>query len=193
MAPGTQEKLAEVPWSLENHHLTWALISELESLENYKVLFGKKDPSENTSGDTKAAVYRMIKIYKTHAAKLHRTGGGLCDRDAEDGSDEYLDFYIPPGGPTEVTEDRAWNIWKAINAEWLFFSQFHKILAICPNVTPIAVTTGTGLNGMKTLYMQPPSPHASAPGVEAQREHLHALLLQYGQQDRDLCDVSFKH
>ncbi|KAG6847153.1 hypothetical protein H0H93_009811, partial [Arthromyces matolae] len=44
------------PWA----QLTWALITELEKEENYKVFIGKKDKKENTSGDSKAKVAKRI-------------------------------------------------------------------------------------------------------------------------------------
>ena len=38
-------------------------------------------------------------------------------------------------------------------------------MATRPNVTPIAVTTGVGLNGRKTIYYQDPNKGNSASGV----------------------------
>ncbi|KAG2127705.1 hypothetical protein DEU56DRAFT_820196 [Suillus clintonianus] len=94
--------LPEIPWSEDDHSRVWKLIAELSQKANYKVLFGKKDQHENTSGETKASVYKRIgavvlpefheidptatgdrvkgklesltKTYKKHAAKLRNPG-----------------------------------------------------------------------------------------------------------------------
>ena len=42
--------------------------------------------------------------------------------------------------------------------EFPFFSELHRIFVARPNVTPIAVTTGVGPNGKKTLHLQPLDP-----------------------------------
>jgi len=68
-------KLPEIPWAQDNYKLIWDFITELEEDVNYKVLFGKKDPSEvnyihafagtancvyNTSGDSCISVFKCI-------------------------------------------------------------------------------------------------------------------------------------
>ena len=37
---------SSLPWTLDNNAKTWLLIAELGKMENYKVLFGKKDKKE---------------------------------------------------------------------------------------------------------------------------------------------------
>jgi len=39
---------------------------------------------------------------------------------------------------------------------WPFFPRFHALYATCPNVNPIAVTTGVGPNGPSTQWIQRP-------------------------------------
>jgi hypothetical protein len=69
-------KLPEIPWARDDHKLVWEFINQLEKDANYKVLFGKKDPSEvnhyvrvgfladirfqNTSGDSRISVFKRI-------------------------------------------------------------------------------------------------------------------------------------
>src|SRR5882762_6598799 len=44
-----------------------------------------------------------------------------------------------------------------IERQFPFFPRLHAIMASRPNVTPIAVTTGVGPNGCKTVYYQDPN------------------------------------
>lgn len=39
-------KLPEIPWAQDDHKLVWDFITQIEKDVNYKILFGKKDPSE---------------------------------------------------------------------------------------------------------------------------------------------------
>ncbi|KZT27137.1 hypothetical protein NEOLEDRAFT_1176927 [Neolentinus lepideus HHB14362 ss-1] len=219
MATSKKDKLPEVPWTADNCRLTWDLLGQLELELNYKVLFGKKNPGESTSGISKTAVYkriaqavipgyyekdpkiawervkstteRMIRIYKSHAAKLRQPCGGLRDAEAEDSTQEYLNLYIPADGPSDTTEEKEKNLWYAIVAEWPFFPRFHKILAGCPNVTPIASCTGP--NGAKTLHVQSPSsrPDSLRSDIETQRE-LRTLLRELGKSPQDVCGISLE-
>jgi hypothetical protein len=43
---GTKSSIPPISWDANQHALTWALLNELEKQENFKVLFGKKDPKE---------------------------------------------------------------------------------------------------------------------------------------------------
>ena len=43
-----------------------------------------------------------------------------------------------------------------IEEEFPFFPALHRILASCPNVTPIIITTALGPQGSKTVWYQPP-------------------------------------
>ncbi|KAH7918100.1 hypothetical protein BV22DRAFT_1051964 [Leucogyrophana mollusca] len=147
----------------------------------------KNEHSKNTSGESKASVYKRVgavilpefhainptatgdqikgkiesptKTYKRHAAKLRTTGGGLRKDGNDDNcsDDEFCDFYIGADGPDDNTPNDAKNIWEKIKRDFVFFLELHRIFAARPNVTPIAVTTGIGPDGKKTLHMQPPS------------------------------------
>ena len=117
-------------------------------------------------------VSSLTKTYKRHAVKLRTTGNGVREEGDNDGSDseEYCNFYIGADGPDENTSDEAKNIWgmwchcehlitnfcaDQIIREFPFFPELHTIFVARPNVTPIAVTTGVGPHGKKTLHMQP--------------------------------------
>jgi hypothetical protein len=41
-----KDKIPDVPWAENGHHLIWLLLGEIEKDANYKVLFGKKDSQE---------------------------------------------------------------------------------------------------------------------------------------------------
>jgi hypothetical protein len=45
-ATTAKNKLPDVPWAENGHHLIWLLLGEIEKNANYKVLFGKKDLQE---------------------------------------------------------------------------------------------------------------------------------------------------
>ncbi|KAI0725004.1 hypothetical protein C8Q72DRAFT_935049 [Fomitopsis betulina] len=60
---GSSRKKSSVPdidWKANNGALLWQLIGELEKPENFRVLFGKRDKNENTSGDRKITVYKRV-------------------------------------------------------------------------------------------------------------------------------------
>jgi len=42
----SKPSIAPIAWDADQQALTWALLNELEKYENFKVLFGKKDPKE---------------------------------------------------------------------------------------------------------------------------------------------------
>ena len=48
--------------------------------------------------------------YKKQAKRLRQTGGSI-GKESQDAAGEYLDFYIPPEGPNDITEDAAKNLW----------------------------------------------------------------------------------
>ena len=70
------QNLPDIQWNENEHSRVWKLIVEISAKANYKVLFGKKDQHEvstdiwvtstnsrshqNTSGETKASVYKWI-------------------------------------------------------------------------------------------------------------------------------------
>ncbi|KAL4070949.1 hypothetical protein J3A83DRAFT_4188832 [Scleroderma citrinum] len=144
-----------------------------------QLLYGKKDKSENTSGELKTSIYKWIgaailsefhlidttatgdcvKTYKHHAVKLCTTRTEVKE-DENDGSDskKYCNFYLDADGPNENTSNEAKNIWDEILKKFPFFSELHRIFVACPNVTLIAVTTGVGPNGKKTLHLYPLDP-----------------------------------
>ncbi|KAG6878044.1 hypothetical protein C0992_008712 [Termitomyces sp. T32_za158] len=163
----------------------------MEAVNNYKVLFGKKDKTENTSGETKVTVYKHIgqkilpelfdldagtvadrikskiesltKMYRKQHSKIYQTGGGIqSERDenqpeSQSNSQEtILDYYIPSTGPDEMTPIKIKNLWKQIEAEFLFFPRLYNIFSTRPNVVPIAVTTALGPNGCSTVWYQDP-------------------------------------
>jgi hypothetical protein len=41
---GTRPSIPTIAWDADQQELTWALLNELEKKDNFKVLFGKKDP-----------------------------------------------------------------------------------------------------------------------------------------------------
>ncbi|KIN97342.1 hypothetical protein M404DRAFT_78630, partial [Pisolithus tinctorius Marx 270] len=166
--------LPKIPQSKNNHAHSWSLIAEISKPVNYKVLHGKKDKNENTSGKLKASVHKWIcaivlpefhamdatateqqYVPTCHALKLHTTGNGV--REDNDGSDseEYCNFYIGADGPNDSTSEEAKNIWDQITREFPLFPELHRIFVAHSNVTPIAVTTGVGPHGKKTLHLQP--------------------------------------
>lgn len=54
--------------------------------------------------------------YVREAKKLKSTGGGLGRNGSDDGSDNestevYMEFYIPPSGPDDSTDEKAKNLW----------------------------------------------------------------------------------
>ncbi|KAL4071080.1 hypothetical protein V8B97DRAFT_1963787 [Scleroderma yunnanense] len=51
--------LPPIPWDTDDHALVWKLIAEITKPANLKVLCGKSK-HENTSGETKASVFRRI-------------------------------------------------------------------------------------------------------------------------------------
>ncbi|KAF9236109.1 hypothetical protein BU15DRAFT_77315 [Melanogaster broomeanus] len=182
MAKKGKITLPNIAWDADDHALIWKLIDEIIKPANYKVLCGKLDKAENTSKETKASVFRRIgsvllpdfysldgtatgdrvkgkyewlaKTYKHHAKRLLVTGEGITDADElEAGGDEVCNFFIDAVGPDGHTPEAAKNIW-----------ELHRIWAAKPNKNPIAITTGIGPGGKKTLYMQPlASPETTDP------------------------------
>ncbi|KAG6818436.1 hypothetical protein H0H93_004995 [Arthromyces matolae] len=179
-ATSDKETVPSVAWTADSHALTWLLINELEKPENRKVIIGKLK-NENSSGDHKIQAYKRVaqqvlpaifevdagiaanrvkgkwenlrKTYSTHAKRLYQTGAGIKDSQEPD---EYSLCYVPPEGPNENTTFEAKNIWDEIKLEFEFFPRLHGLLSTRPNVTPIAVTTGVGPYGRKTVHYQAP-------------------------------------
>ncbi|KAJ6556529.1 hypothetical protein DFH09DRAFT_1317852 [Mycena vulgaris] len=137
--------LPKIKWSAENGTLTWALIGQMEVKDNRLVLFGKDSKDENTSGDSKIAVYKrigsvimpelfatspnalakrvkskaedLVATYKDLAKELQDTGGGLRndDEDDSDSTHKFLECYISPEGPDHDTTEKAKNLWESSN------------------------------------------------------------------------------
>ncbi|KAJ6779215.1 hypothetical protein DFH09DRAFT_1369675 [Mycena vulgaris] len=110
-----------INWKKDHGALIWKLLAEVEKKENCLVILGKNDSSENSSGMTKAAVFKAIGriifpnecaidaddiasrvkskyenvygAYKQHVKRLRDTGGGLGGNDSDD-SDESLHEYM---------------------------------------------------------------------------------------------------
>ena len=59
--------------------------------------------------------------------------------------------------------------------EFPFFSELHRIFVARPNVTPIAVTTGVGPHGKKTLHLQPLDPEPQAEFTDSQVSQFRTL------------------
>ncbi|KAF8872748.1 hypothetical protein CPB84DRAFT_1799021 [Gymnopilus junonius] len=58
----SKPKIPDIPWGDKDDELIWKLLTECEKPVNYKVLFGKKKTTENTSGDSKAAMFKQIAV-----------------------------------------------------------------------------------------------------------------------------------
>ncbi|KAF7427787.1 hypothetical protein PC9H_007002 [Pleurotus ostreatus] len=113
--------IAPIDWTDDR---TWALIGEMEECHNAKVLFGKKEKDENTSGERKIMVYKAIaaklfpeesklyakamgdrvkskvealrKKYIIMAKRLKQTGDGLTGDDAsQEVADGPIEVYMP--------------------------------------------------------------------------------------------------
>ncbi|KAF8186682.1 hypothetical protein BJ912DRAFT_852063 [Pholiota molesta] len=179
MPPKTKKalkvKIPELQWAEDDYKKTWEFINLLEKEENYKVLFGKKAPGENTSGDTRIAVFRRI-AQALFPFYFELDGGTVADRlkslrqDGEDAGEdsqyaddsqrEVFEYYIPPEGPSETTPAEAVNLWQKIERDFPFFPRLHRIFSTRPNVTPIAITTALGPGGRKTVWYQSPDDDA---------------------------------
>lgn len=117
-------------------------------------------------------------MYRTHAASLIQTGGGVDPDKAEAGDNahhEYSDCYIPASGPDASTTERAKNIWRKFKSflvvtlrsdlqcieqiiiDFPYFPELHRLLSTRPNFNPPALTTGVGPQGRKTVHYQAPA------------------------------------
>ncbi|KAF9521502.1 hypothetical protein CPB83DRAFT_778620, partial [Crepidotus variabilis] len=128
----------------------------------------------NMTGNNKVAVYKSIASVVIHevfavnkdvaskrtgskwerytqAGKLHQTSEGVCNKDniSAEMNLQFLEFYIPPEGPSAGTSSHAKNLWETIVAEFPYFSQLHRLLSSRPNIMPIVITTGAGPNSMR--------------------------------------------
>ncbi|KAG1902386.1 uncharacterized protein F5891DRAFT_978702 [Suillus fuscotomentosus] len=59
--------------------------------------------------------------------------------------------------------------------QFQFFPVLHRILSSRPNVTPIAITTGVGPQGRKTMHYQPPSDDEGPEFVPEQLSQIQSL------------------
>ncbi|KAG1790148.1 hypothetical protein EV424DRAFT_1619190 [Suillus variegatus] len=162
--------ISEIDWTTE---LTWQLLTEAEKPENRKTLLGKRK-DENTSKDTKIAVFKrigsviledlyainpdavgdrlsypparsLVNRYKRHARRLRTTGEGVQDDNTGyDPDEEHFDHYVPTSGPDDSTPMNIKSIWDEIVSKFPFFPDLHRMLSTRPNVTPIVITTGVG-------------------------------------------------
>ncbi|KAI5986490.1 hypothetical protein EDD15DRAFT_2373200 [Pisolithus albus] len=146
------DPIPELKWK---EPLTWRLLDEIERDENRIVLLGKwKKGEENTVFKRMGAVV----LPDLHALDPVACGDQSDDGEGSDESDnEYFDCYVPASGPDEMTTEKARSIWDEIVQECPFFPILHCIFSSRPNITPIAVTTGVGPHGRKTVHFQPPS------------------------------------
>ncbi|KAJ7436138.1 hypothetical protein B0H11DRAFT_1831189, partial [Mycena galericulata] len=181
-----EPSLPAIKWTADKGKLIWALIAEMERKENRLVLFGK-EKNENTSGDSKIAVYKriggvimpdlfaqapnslakrikgkaedLVSTYKTLAKELQVTGGGLRNDDEGSGEDvhEFLECYISPEGPDHDTTEKARNLWEDIKKRFAYFPVLHKFLGARSNIVPPVLTTGVGPQGRKVVHLQAPT------------------------------------
>ncbi|KAF8574084.1 hypothetical protein K439DRAFT_1373466, partial [Ramaria rubella] len=155
-----EDQAAGIPstlsWSANKNEKIWALIAELSKPENFKVMFGKKDKTENMSGESKNTVFTCIgehlwpkytvinkktvtqhtkhkydglkDTYREHAKKLLQTGGGIqVETEVEGEGEEWLQFYIAADGPDANTSLEVLNLWDQIVQEFEFFLALHAI------------------------------------------------------------------
>ncbi|KAG1860201.1 hypothetical protein DFJ58DRAFT_874981 [Suillus subalutaceus] len=178
----------DVHWSVD---MTWTLLSEVEKDENRLVLLGKRDKKENTSGDSKITVFQRIgSVVLQDSYKLNPTATGKAvkrkydhtensDADGNNSDNEFFEYYVPADGPNSTTTADAQSIWDEIIQKFPFFPVLHRILLSRPNVTPIAVTTGVGPRGKKTLHYQAPSDseddNSAPPLTPVQRQQMQCL------------------
>ncbi|KAG1881285.1 hypothetical protein F4604DRAFT_1922298 [Suillus subluteus] len=126
----------------------------------------------------------LTRKYRQHGKRLRTTGKGVHGSDVEDNpsENEFFDCYVPAGGPDSMTTTKTKSIWDEIVAKFPFFPVLHQILSSRPNITPIAVTTGVGPHGKKTLHFQPPSDNKDddippfTPSQHMQMQSLHDIL-----------------
>ncbi|KAG2072925.1 hypothetical protein BDR04DRAFT_1230188 [Suillus decipiens] len=191
--------IPEIVWTDD---LVWQLLAQIELSENRVVLLGKRKKGENTSGDSKVTVYQhmaasvflqlhsqnavamgdqvkqkyeyLTKKYKVHAQRLRTTGEGVqSDVNGNISDNEFFECYVPADGPNTTTTPRAQCIWDEIVQQFQFFPVLHRILSSRPNVTLIAITTGVGPQGRKTVHYQPPSDDEGPEFVPEQRNTEH--------------------
>ncbi|KAG6904569.1 hypothetical protein DXG01_009009 [Tephrocybe rancida] len=121
-----------------------------------KVLPGIFTSDQGTSASRVKSKWESLhKTHSFHARRLYQTGGGIQDGAMKE-TDEFSVCYIPPEGPDQSATVEAQNIWDEINKDFPFFPNLHRFLSTRPNVTPIAVTTGVGPSGGKTVHYQAP-------------------------------------
>ncbi|KAG1728874.1 uncharacterized protein EDB91DRAFT_1060292 [Suillus paluster] len=162
--------IPEIVWTDD---LVWQLLVQIELSENRVMLLGKRKKGENTSGDSKVMVYQRMAAAvfpqlhsqnavamgdQVHARRLRKTGEGIqSDVNSNVSDNEFFECYVPADGPNTTTTPKAQCIWDEIVEQFKFFPVLHQILSSCPNVTLIAITTGVGPHGRKTVHYQPPS------------------------------------
>ncbi|KAJ7502246.1 hypothetical protein B0H11DRAFT_2223720 [Mycena galericulata] len=167
MAKRRAGELPPISWTKNKGDLIKKLLAEVEKPEFRLVILGKRDPSENSSGMSKAAVFKAIgKIilpdlcaidedavgqrvkckyesiygtYKKHCKRLRQTGGGLGGNDDD--------------GPDRTTTPDAKNLWDAIISEFPFFPTFHRLYSTRPNVNPPVIITGVGPDSAPSTSM----------------------------------------
>ncbi|KAK7034367.1 hypothetical protein R3P38DRAFT_3185209 [Favolaschia claudopus] len=127
--------LAPISWEADNHNLLRKMFAEVEKKDNRLVIIGKKNPSENSVGLSKIAVFKgigkiilpdaaaidedglakrvknkydsMYALYKKQAKRLRQTGGGLGGNDAKDEDDDSSHEYMSFYIPQGGPEDTA--------------------------------------------------------------------------------------
>ncbi|KAG2059512.1 hypothetical protein BDR06DRAFT_874498 [Suillus hirtellus] len=149
--------IGDIEWTTP---LTWLLLAQAKKAENRKTLLGKKK-DENTSKDTKIAVFKrigsviladlyainpdavgdrvkkrfdyLVNRYKHHARWLRTTGEGLQDDNLGDEPDEeHFNHYVPTSGPDDSTPTHIKSIWDEIVSKFPFFPELHCMLSARP-------------------------------------------------------------
>ncbi|KAI5985954.1 hypothetical protein EDD15DRAFT_2200333 [Pisolithus albus] len=145
------DPIPELKWK---EPLTWRLLDEIEPDENRIVLLGKwKKGEENTVFKRMGAVV----LPDLHALDPVACGDQVKRKFEHQMMERAQMNQTMTSGPDEMTTEKARSIWDEIVQECPFFPILHCIFSSRPNITPIAVTTGVGPHGRKTVHFQPPS------------------------------------
>ncbi|KAF8891576.1 hypothetical protein CPB84DRAFT_1748840 [Gymnopilus junonius] len=147
MAPNAKPSIPPIQWAANDHNLVWLLLAEIGKLKNFRVLFGKTDADNNTSGESKIAVCKRIgqvllpHLFPEHATVVReRIRGKINDDFVKPVALRRRAANPDPNSrrwqPTMIPIDGK-NLWDQIEKEWAFFPSLHSILAVRPSATPL--------------------------------------------------------
>ncbi|KAG1749293.1 hypothetical protein EDB19DRAFT_1904807 [Suillus lakei] len=157
----------EIVWTDD---LVWQLLAQIELSENRVMLLGKRKKGENTSGDSKVMVYQDMaaaifpQLHSQNACNggpsqmkliillslMKKYKGSNLTLTAMSLTTNFLNAMSLLMDPTQP-QLRKQCIWDEIVEQFKFFPILHQILSSRLNVTPIAITTGIGPHGRKTI------------------------------------------